>query len=968
MSRKITWIVRSVALFAFLVLYAVIEPLGNGFSAIADEKYRLTTEEVSADNKWSTFRDEGNGHFFIHTGERTRLTGAITVLQDSTVSMTFSLREGAENGEIEFSVQHQGEPMGRFVVTSSVQKNLTFPVAYGDVIIIEADKHGATVSDWGDLVLTVQAPLFHFQNLALLCIWSVFFLSLSRANYGPIATAGALLFLIFIVAERMTSGSLSFVGVVNYSICSMVFTFLYIFFDQRIRRQSASRVVAFLFAFLAITICLMPIAFIIYKLNFNTAVTQDILFAIFQTNGGESVEYLNQYIEIEWAVFPIAVAIVVGGLFYLQSLNRVVKQDSVMVLLLISCFVSVVAANLDALTLPKFSYDAFETYQRELKLFKDMQNKRAVSDIDFDARKDGEGETYIVVIGESLNKHHMSLYGYHRPSTPGLDNFNAQGELVVFKNAYANHTHTVRVLSQSLTEANQLNGKEYFDSLSIINVLRVADVETYWLTNQNMRGVWDNMVAVLASEADHLTTTNYSVGETIEVQNHDGALLTKLDKILAKKTTKNRAIFIHLMGSHTDYCARYPDEFQVFNTPIHQGEFGINAHDKLLSSSLNCYDNSVRYTDFILSSILSKIKSEDGPNALLFFSDHGEDVMAGLGHNSGMFTFEMVEIPMLGWFSQSYKEKYRITYENLKRNIDKLYSNDFIFDTILGLINVETNRYNASHDLGSSEYSLTAANALTLHGQRTFVDKNNFFWWQKKNVEDLLERGLSSRVFPHRVNSLGKLNDVWYSGFRSFEVDVRFGDNNTRSYQVGHDELVMGHSFEELLDSVPFGNIDRIWFDLKNLTEENSADALDALESLDRKYHFKGKLIVESGTDSATFKIFREHGWHTSYYTPTNAIVSLLEQNDTDGMELLAEAIANRVKEQKVSAISFDNRTYSFIKTHVEPLLEDDIIYHAWYGPPVWSDTFTSDLVKNALFLDKRVKTILVEYRSRFHL
>ena len=40
-----------------------------------------------------------------------------------------------------------------------------------------------------------------------------------------------------------------------------------------------------------------------------------------------------------------------------------------------------------------------------------------------------------------------------------------------------------------------------------------------------------------------------------------------------------------------------------------------------------------------------------------YFSDHSEDVVRFLSHNSGNFTYEMSDIPLIFWFSEEYRRK-----------------------------------------------------------------------------------------------------------------------------------------------------------------------------------------------------------------------------------------------------------------------------------------------------------------------
>ncbi len=383
----------------------------------------------------------------------------------------------------------------------------------------------------------------------------------------------------------------------------------------------------------------------------------------------------------------------------------------------------------------------------------------------------------------------------------------------------------------------------------------------------------------------------------------------------------------------------------------------------------------------MVSSILKELQKEKGANGFIYMSDHADDINAEAAHMPSRFSYEMTQIPMIGWFSEKYKKEYNSKYNNLLNNTDKLYSNDMFYNTMVGIFDIKTDKYNSKYDFTSKDYSLNPKDALVLREftfnpdgalmnmpKKHYTDKSNYIYWQKVNAKYLIDTNQSSRIFPHRVNSIGKLKDVWNDGFRSFEIDVRFGDNNSTTFQVGHNQGLMGFGLEEFLSRVDYSKIERIWLDFKNLNQSNYKKALERLEYLDKKFDLKRKFIVESGTNSEFFKELRKNGWHTSYYMPTNKLVKLLQKNNKDEMQKLATSIAKQTKVQNVAAVSFDYRLYPFIKQYLEPLISDDIVYHMWLGPSLDRTNFEDELLKNPMYLDNRVKTLLSFYKSQYYL
>lgn len=189
------------------------------------------------------------------------------------------------------------------------------------------------------------------------------------------------------------------------------------------------------------------------------------------------------------------------------------------------------------------------------------------------------------------------------------------------------------------------------------------------------------------------------------------------------------------MGSHLAYCQRFPEEYRIFNDDLDEKSFGTKLASKNeIKNFVNCYDNSVLYNDFVVSSLIESVKKQTGTNALIYMPDHAEEVFKTYAHDPGKFTFNMTQIPFLIWFSQEYKDKYLDKYENILKNSNKYFSNDRLYDTLLGFTDVKTALYKNNFDLTSDKYSLNEQEASTLHGKVKFSRNDNYFYWQEKTL------------------------------------------------------------------------------------------------------------------------------------------------------------------------------------------------------------------------------------------
>jgi len=887
--------------------------------------------------------------------------GVITFKKSNNIILTFFVNKGSNANNIECIVKKNGKEFKRLIANVQKKKNMIIPILKNDNIEIIIKKYGA------GLEIKIQEPAYYLKNFIVPFLWAMLFIFLLGKNHKYIGINAYVGFILVLFAEILNFGPLSFNSILIYMLFIFSMTFIFTLIYQELNILKKYKVASIISYIVAISVYSIPLFFIIYALNYDTPVTKDILYAVFQSNTEESMEYISDFIALKYILLFIFITAFIGFILYQQEKKETQKIEKSLLIFLILIFLSISLLQFTSLRLPAFLISGFEKYNYELTQFKKIQAKRKTGEITFKASKNKQGETYVIMIGESLNKKHMGIYGYMRDTTPLLSKMNKEGKLNIFNNVYSNHTHTGPVLRQALTEANQYNHKNYYNSLSIIDVLKQANVETYWITNQTIYGPWDNTVSVIGKSADHLITINKSIGKQTKTQKLDGALIDKVKKVLAEKSKKTRVIFVHLIGSHASYLSRYPHDntFTRFQKPLKYGEFGIKA---ATVKSINAYDNSVLYNDYVVSSILKEFQKSKDASAFIYMSDHADDVINQLAHNSAKFTYYMTQVPLLTWFSDSFKKEYPKKYSNLLSRSETLFSNDMLYNTMLGIFGIKTDKYNAIYDFSSDKYKLESKDALVLHGKKHYTDKSNHLYWQKTNAKYLIDSNQSSRIFPHRVNSVGKLKDIWNNGFRSFEVDVRFGDHNTRTYTVEHDKDMGDTELDKFLSYIDTTKIQQVWLDFKNLNAKNYTQALERLEYLDNKYHIKDKFIVESGTTKEFFKLIRAKGWHTSYYLPTNKIVKLLKDNNISGMESISEKIAYQTQIQALSAVSFDHRLYPFVKKYLEPKITNNIVYHIWYAPPLYNTDFKDKLLKNKLYKDNRVKTLLTTYKSQFNL
>lgn len=326
-----------------------------------------------------------------------------------------------------------------------------------------------------------------------------------------------------------------------------------------------------------------------------------------------------------------------------------------------------------------------------------LKNTLAKSESDFIKNISSEEipQTYVVVIGESTSRWHMQLYGYTRETNPLLSEI--RDELIIFDNTISPNVHTILALDKILTFSNQEQANKP-ENASVVQLANQAGFTTYWLSNQRPVGLHENVSTLIGNAANQkyfLATDNYNSNI------YDEDIFPTLENILKQKELK-KIIFIHLIGTHSDYKKRYPKKFDYFRDSPPKTPF-VNSDNENI---VNEYDNAIRYNDYIVRNIIERVRKQNTNSYVMYFSDHGDelfDTMDLMGHNEYYGTKPMYEIPFIIWLSPEYKEnfpEFKIGNDLINR---KYNLEDFIY-SFSDLSKIKFNSMDTSRSIFNTEF------------------------------------------------------------------------------------------------------------------------------------------------------------------------------------------------------------------------------------------------------------------------
>ena len=277
---------------------------------------------------------------------------------------------------------------------------------------------------------------------------------------------------------------------------------------------------------------------------------------------------------------------------------------------------------------------------------------------------DNEKAVVVLVIGESAREANFQLYGYQRDTNPLLSK---QKGLKVFQaNSCATYT-------TAGTKAI-LEPKDCGDLYELLpNYAFRTGVDVSWRTSN-----WGEPPIHIE---EYLTDTELAEQYPDVDSNYDGILYAGLRQRI-ESSSKNKVLMIlHTSTSHgPQYANKYPKEFEVYKS----------------DDIVNAYDNTIRYTDFLLDGLINTLRDmKDWKSAMIFISDHGES----LGENN-MFMHglpmklapkEQYEIPFLVWTSEDFR-----TY---KSGLPEVLEQHYIFHSVLNLLSIQSPAYNEDYDI-----------------------------------------------------------------------------------------------------------------------------------------------------------------------------------------------------------------------------------------------------------------------------
>lgn len=334
--------------------------------------------------------------------------------------------------------------------------------------------------------------------------------------------------------------------------------------------------------------------------------------------------------------------------------------------------------------------------------YKAYDARRPFEPIGLDAKRtvapDAKQKTImVVVVGETTRAQNWGLNPNAPPTTPQLAKMT---DVINFPDVSSCGTATAISLPCVFSPMNRTEYKAGVakHQENVLDILKRVGYHVSWQENDSgCKGLCDR---VSSSDTFKLVDKSLCHGNLC----YDRSMLSSFKEELAK-LTGDAVLVLHTNGSHGPaYFERYPPELATFKPTCDTNQIQDCGREELV----NTYNNTVVGIDDMLAKTIAILKEQTNSRvALWYFSDHGES----LGEK-GMFLHgapyavapeEQTRVPMIFWANDAFYTAKNVNSGCLKQKAQtQAFSHDHFFSSLLSLMDVQTNLYDAKSDVFQS--------------------------------------------------------------------------------------------------------------------------------------------------------------------------------------------------------------------------------------------------------------------------
>lgn len=497
-----------------------------------------------------------------------------------------------------------------------------------------------------------------------------------------------------------------------------------------------------------------------------------------------------------------------------------------------------------------------------------------------------------------------------RDTTPNLTALKKHNSgLIVFHNVLSTHTHTssslLEALSIAIAEDENVLPITERKRISIIDIFAKSGITPTLYSNQGQTGSWNLTSSIIFKNANrnfsinskYVGNVDYRIKRPLDHEYFD----SKVSGLFTREVSKRQLIFLHSYAGHGGNGGYLPYIPQSFHEHVDTRFKNLDPQAivgrDIASESVEQYDSAIKYVDYAISKQIEQIETMSEPIVFIFFSDHGEAVYAGRGHDSARFIHEMARIPFVMYFNKSARTSYSALFKKYlhlaskKRTATLAQFPSTLFDLFGGKI-LENNVVKLTPIIGEEFIHPPIIVRRTTEGT-TYIDVNiNTKNSAERNPATFFKRNdEATDIFVASSNKKQSTTSVCYHGSNTIgkarrgsliadclEFDVVVDNKGEISvYHPGAEDVGLRL---EAIASIAEANKLALLIDGKNIQAKTTCSSLStALQSI----HYKEKpILIEFPTDAYKNKSeisecaqnLQRKGYFTSYYVSTEKAIN----------------------------------------------------------------------------------------------
>lgn len=466
----------------------------------------------------------------------------------------------------------------------------------------------------------------------------------------------------------------------------------------------------------------------------GTGISPNIIQLILETNKQESSEFFNSYITLDIFKSPISIVII---LLFIHIAISIIKKRNwfpsniwvglIISILLIICTTISIKHKRDVIELLSTNSNKelanFFTADLSRSRVSYLPIYRLVSALHINSIERAQTGLYlqkyshiaidscsitspdiVLIIGESYNKHHSSLYGYHLPTTPFQVQEARSGRLFVFNDAVTPYNLTSEVFKNILSLNDCSTNEEWYEKPLFTQILKNAGYNVSFISNQYQAKDFNDFSAGAFIDNIQISKLQFCHRNS-QLHEYDMGLLQDYDSLKTYNTGHNLTI-LHFIGQHIDYKNRFPQEYNTFsNADYHRPDL---TEEEV--SIISDYDNATLYNDEVIRQVITTFQSTNA--IILFLSDHGEECYDeihtfGRQHTQDLNKFvakNEFEVPFWIWCSEEYKETHPEIVSAIEASTHLPFYSSDLGHLILSLAGIECQYYRKDRSIISPTY------------------------------------------------------------------------------------------------------------------------------------------------------------------------------------------------------------------------------------------------------------------------